>query len=97
MGRRGGSQFEASLGKRFRSWALWCRPVIPVIEGSTNRKTGVQVSQSIKQDPISGIANTKKAQVVEYPLPSARHSTSSTGNTQINKNNQPNKNQILFL
>jgi hypothetical protein len=57
--RLGGSQFEASLGKKFtrspsqsiKIWVLWHPLVIPATQGSTNRQNIVQVGRGIKERP----------------------------------------------
>jgi hypothetical protein len=44
-----------------RGWAQWCIPVIPAVQGSSNRSVEVQADPSIKQDLISEITNAKMA------------------------------------
>jgi hypothetical protein len=60
------------------------QPVIPVTQGSTNRRIVVQASLGIQGDPILKITNTKKAgrevQLAGY-LPSKHEGLSSTSST----------------
>jgi hypothetical protein len=41
-------------------WAQWCVPVIPPVQGRTNRRIAVKASAGIKWDPISKSTNAKK-------------------------------------
>jgi hypothetical protein len=71
----GGSMFKISLDKNSgdpiltNGWVQWHVPVLPARWRNTKRRITIQVSPSIKWDPISKITNTQRvegmAQVVE--------------------------------
>jgi hypothetical protein len=42
-------------------WAWWCTPVIPVTQGSTNRRIVVQASLGVKKDLILKTTSMKRA------------------------------------